>query len=48
MQCNILAPKNIDVDEVNNAILKSLSEKLHTYLNTNSLTPIEEGASAIA
>jgi hypothetical protein len=21
---------------------------LHTYLNTNSLTPIEEGASAIA
>jgi hypothetical protein len=26
MQCSILAPKNIDVDEVNNAILKSLSK----------------------
>jgi hypothetical protein len=46
MQCNILAPKNTDVDEVNNAILESLYEELHTYLNTNSLTPTEEGASA--
>ncbi len=45
MQCNILAPKNIDVDEVNNAILKSLSEKLHTYLSIDSLALIEEGAS---
>ncbi len=39
MQRNILAPKNIDVDEVNNAILKSLSEESHTYLSANSLTP---------
>ncbi len=46
MQRNILAPKNINVDEVNNAILESLSEELHTYLSANSLTPIEEGASA--
>jgi ATP-dependent DNA helicase PIF1 len=45
MQCNILAPKNIDVDQVNNAILESISEELHTYLNANSLTPTEEGAS---
>jgi hypothetical protein len=48
MQCNILAPKNTDVDEVNNAILESISEKSHTYLNANSLTPIEEGASVAA
>ncbi len=39
MQRNIVAPKNTNVDEVNNAILESLSEKLHTYLNVNSLTP---------
>jgi hypothetical protein len=32
MQCSILAPKNTDVDEVNNAILESLFEELHTYL----------------
>jgi hypothetical protein len=43
MQRNILAPKNSDVDEVNNAILKSLSEELHTYLNIDSLAPIKEG-----
>ncbi len=48
MQRNILAPKNIDVDEVNNAILESLSEELHTYLSANSLTPIEESASVAA
>jgi len=48
MQRNILAPKNTNVDEVNNAILESLSKELHTYLSTNSLTPIEEGASATA
>jgi ATP-dependent DNA helicase PIF1 len=48
MQRNILAPKNTDVDEVNNAILESLSEELHTYLNANSLTPTEEGASVAA
>jgi ATP-dependent DNA helicase PIF1 len=48
MQRNILAPKNIDVDEVNNAILESLSEESHTYLSTNSLTPTEEGASVAA
>ncbi len=34
MQRNIMAPKNTDVDEVNNAILESLSEELHTYLST--------------
>jgi hypothetical protein len=48
MQHNILAPKNTNVDEVNNAILESLSEESHTYLSTNSLTPIEEGASVVA
>jgi hypothetical protein len=48
MQRNILAPKNTDVDEVNNAILESLSEESHTYLSANSLTPIEEGASVAA
>jgi hypothetical protein len=48
MEHSILAPKNTDIDEVNNAILESLSEELHTYLSTNSLTPIEEGASAVA
>ncbi len=48
MQRNILAPKNTDVDEVNNAILESLSEKSHTYLNANSLTPTEKGASVAA
>jgi hypothetical protein len=30
MQCNIMAPKNIDVDEVNNVILESLYEELHS------------------
>jgi hypothetical protein len=44
MQRNILALKNTDVDEVNNAILESLSEESHTYLRANS-TPTEEGAS---
>ncbi len=48
MQRNILAPKNIDVDEVNNAILESLSEESHTYLSANSLTPTKEGASVAA
>jgi ATP-dependent DNA helicase PIF1 len=46
MQCTILAPKNTDVDEVNNAILESLFEELHTYLSVNFLAPTEEGASA--
>jgi hypothetical protein len=46
MQRNILAPKNIDIDEINNAILKLLSKELHTYLSANSLTPTKEGASA--
>jgi hypothetical protein len=45
MQCSILAPKNTNVNEVNNAILESLFEELHTYLNANSFTPTEEGAS---
>jgi hypothetical protein len=31
MQRNILAPKNTNVDEVNNAILESISKELHTY-----------------
>ncbi len=48
MQRNILAPKNTDVDEVNNAILELLSEELHTYLNANSLILTEEGASVAA
>jgi hypothetical protein len=47
MQCSILAPKNIDVDEVNNVILELLSEELHMYLSTNSLTPTEEGVSVV-
>jgi hypothetical protein len=46
MQHNILAPKNIYVDEVNNVILKLLSEELHMYLNVDSLVPTKEGASA--
>jgi len=45
MQRNILAPKNTDVDEVNNAILELLSKESHTYLSANSLTPTKEGAS---
>jgi len=48
MQHTILAPKNTDVDEVNNVILESLFKELHTYMNANSLTPIEKGASAVA
>jgi ATP-dependent DNA helicase PIF1 len=48
MQCNILDPKNNDVDEVNNAIFESLYEELHTYLSTDSLASIEEGASVTA
>ncbi len=45
MQHIILAPKNINVNEVNNAILESLSKELHTYLSMDSLAPTEEGAS---
>jgi hypothetical protein len=45
MQRNIMAPKNIDIDEVNNAILELLFEKLHTYLCANSLALTKEGAS---
>jgi ATP-dependent DNA helicase PIF1 len=48
MQRSILAPKNTNVDEVNNAILESLSEESHMYLSANSLTPTEEGASVVA
>jgi len=48
MQCSILAPKNIDVNEVNNVILESLFEELHMYLNTNSLTLTEEGVNVAA
>jgi hypothetical protein len=45
IQRNILAPKNTDVDEVNNSILELLSKESHTYLSANSLTPTKEGAS---
>jgi len=45
MQHNILAPKNTNVDEVNNAILESLFEELYMYLSADSLAPTEEGAS---
>jgi ATP-dependent DNA helicase PIF1 len=48
MQHNTLTPKNTDVDEVNNAILESLSEESHMYLSANSLTPTKEGASVVA
>jgi ATP-dependent DNA helicase PIF1 len=48
MQRSILALKNTDVDEVNNAILESLYEELHTYLNANYLTLTEKGASVVA
>jgi hypothetical protein len=48
MQRNILAPKNTNVDEVNNAILESLSEESHTHLSANSLIPTKEGASVAA
>jgi ATP-dependent DNA helicase PIF1 len=47
MQRNILAPKNTNVDEVNNAILESLSKESHMYLSANSLTPTKEGASVV-
>jgi len=43
----VLMTKNTDIDEVNNAILKSLSEELHTYLNANSLISTKEGASVV-
>ncbi len=46
MQCSIMAPKNTNVDEVNNAILELLSEELHTYLSVDSLAPTK-GASAV-
>jgi len=48
MQRRILAPKNIDIDEINNAILELLSEELHMYLNVNSLTLTKEGANVVA
>jgi hypothetical protein len=47
MQYNIMAPKNIDIDEVNNVILESLFEELHMYLNVDSFASIK-GASAAA
>ncbi len=42
-----MAPKNIDVDEVNNAILESLFEELHMYLSSYSLA-LKKGASVAA
>jgi hypothetical protein len=47
MQRNILAPKNNDIDEINNVILESLFGELHTYLSADSLGSIEEGASVV-
>jgi ATP-dependent DNA helicase PIF1 len=46
MQRNILAPKNTNVDEVNNPILEALFEELHMYLNVDSLVLTKEGVSA--
>ncbi len=48
MQRNIMAPKNTNIDEVNNVIFESLSKKLHMYLNVDSLVLTKEGASAAA
>jgi hypothetical protein len=48
MQRSILAPKNTNIDEVNNVILESLFEESHTYLSANSLIPTKEGASVVA
>jgi hypothetical protein len=45
MQRNILAPKNTNVDEINNAILELLSKELHMYLSAYFLAPTKEGAS---
>jgi hypothetical protein len=42
-----MAPQNTDVDEVNNAILESLSEELHTYLSADSLAPTNGASVAI-
>jgi hypothetical protein len=42
-----MAPKNIDVDEVNNAILESLSQELHTYLSVDSLSPRESASDVV-
>jgi ATP-dependent DNA helicase PIF1 len=42
-----MPPKNTNVDEVNNAILESLFEELHTYLSADSLASTEEGASVV-
>jgi hypothetical protein len=47
MQRNIMAPKNTDNDEFNNAIFESLSKELHTYLSTDSLAPTKKGASVV-
>jgi ATP-dependent DNA helicase PIF1 len=46
MQRSIMAPKNTDIDEVNNAILESLYEELHMYLSADSLALTKEDASA--
>jgi hypothetical protein len=48
MQHNILAPKNTYVDEVNNTILESLFEELHTYLSADSLVSTKAGVSVVA
>jgi len=47
IQRSIMAPKNSDVDEVNNVILESLFEELHTYLSVDSLA-LTESASVVA
>jgi hypothetical protein len=48
MQCSILAPKNTNVDEVNNVILELLSKELHMYLSIIFLALTKEGANAVA
>jgi len=45
MQCSIMAPKNTNVDEINNSILESLSKELHMYLSVDSLA-LTKGVSA--
>jgi hypothetical protein len=47
MQRSIMAPQNTNVDEINNAILKSLSKELHTYLSAIFLAPTEGASVAI-
>jgi ATP-dependent DNA helicase PIF1 len=47
MQRSILTPKITNVDEINNVILESLYEELHTYLSADSLASTKEGACVV-